>query len=190
MTNSLNKPSEDDIAEFSKIVANAQRLGADSRLLIESDRAFSAIMLAIFAIEELGKALIALWGVRNKKHSRPFPSHVEKQSASLALLAGVEISKMTKSQLSEIRNAGGGFHEMGPFSSQFAYARSGFFDDLRMAVTYADRQPKLPIEGAEEVGASMASELLDWFDLAFASVTNDLAMDVASTIFENDLGRM
>lgn len=148
-------------------------------------------MLAIFAIEELGKGLIALWGVRNKKHSRPFPSHAEKQSASLALLAGVEISKMTQGQLREIEDAGGGFHEMGPFSSQFAFARSGFFDDLRMAVTYADRQPKLPIEGvAEEIGVSMASELLDWFGLAFASITNDFAMDVASTIFENDLGRM
>jgi len=180
-----------DIVHFEKTLANAKRLAADSRLLIDNNRVFSAIMLAVFAIEELGKALITLWGVRNKRHSRPYPTHVEKQSATFALLAALEISRMSKSQLAEIRSGGGGFHEMGPLSSQFAYARSGFFDDVRVAVTYADQTPKLPLdELADEISVTLAAEILDWFELAGASVNNGRAMELAATIFENDLGRM
>lgn len=191
MAISLDKPTDDDIAHFDKTVANAKRLAADSRLLIENDRAYSAIMLAVFAIEELGKALITFWGVRNKKHSRPYPTHIEKQSAAFALLAALEMSELTKSQFLEIRNAGGGFHEMGPLSSQFAYARSGFFDDIRMVVTYADQSPKLPLDSLEDnISVTVAADILDWFELAGTSMSNGRAMELASTIFENDLGRM
>src|SRR3546814_10325744 len=95
-------------------------------------------MLAIFAIEELGKALIGRWGVRNLGNNRAYPTHIEKQSATFALLAGDEIHKLGADEMQQIRGEGGGFHEMGPLSSQFAYARSGFFENFRMSVTYAE----------------------------------------------------
>ena len=191
MVISREKPTKDEIAHFNRTVANAERLTVDSQLMIDHGRVGSAIMLAIFAIEELGKALISVWGVRNKKNSRAYPSHVEKQAATFALLAAVEASTMTEARLVEIRSAGGGFHEIGPLSSQFAHARSGFFEDVRKAVTYADQDSKLPLHKlGDEITVSLASEILDWFELAGSSVTNVPAMILASTIFENDLGRM
>lgn len=177
--------------KFNKTLANARRLARDSRLLIANDRKYSAIMLAIFAIEELGKALIGRWGVRNLGNSRAYPTHIEKQSATFALLAGDEIHKLDAEQLQKIRDSGGGFHEMGPFSSQFAYARSGFFENFRMSVTYSDQNPKLPVEEAGDlVGVGMAAEMLEWLDLAIACTENEQAMGLASTLYENDLGRL
>src|SRR3546814_19474377 len=87
-------PAIVDEGAFGKILANAKRLADDSRLLIENERTYSAIMLAIFAIEELGKALIGRWGVRNLGNNRAYPTHIEKQSATFALLAGDEIQQI------------------------------------------------------------------------------------------------
>lgn len=180
-----------DVDYIELAFANAKRLSDDARLLAENGREYSALMLAIFAIEEFGKGLIAFWGARNKGNNRVHPSHVEKQSATLALLAAFEIKRLPKGKLADIRNSGGGFNEMGPFSSQFAFARSGFFDNLRMAATYADKDPKLPLNSNEDgVTVEMAQELLGWFDLAGSCVGDAPAMELASTIFENDLGRM
>lgn len=191
MAESDGIPASADQETFNKILANARRLADDCRLLIKNDRAYSAIMLAIFAIEELGKALIGRWGVSNLGNNRAYPTHVEKQSATFALLAGDEISKLGTEQFQQIHDTGGGFHEMGPLSSQFAFARSGFFDNFRMSVTYADRNPKLPIEEAKDViGVEMAAEMLDWFELAIACSENDDAMELGSIFYENNLGRM
>lgn len=189
---SLESPSQEEVAHFNKIVANAKRLAVDSQLLIDADRAQSAIMLSIFAIEELGKALILFWGVRNSGNTRLHPSHVEKQSATFALLASVEAGHISEERFNQIHEAGGGFHEMGPLSSQFAFARGGFFDDFRMAATYADQSPKLPIDQLEDgFHVDLATQMLGWFELAGESIaTNGPAMELAATIYQNDLGRM
>lgn len=160
--------------------------------MIVNDREKTAIMLAIFAIEELGKALITVWGNKNKASKRPYPTHVEKQSATFALLAAYEACSMPKRRLARrLNKAPKSFHNIGPFSSQFAYARSVFFDDFRMAVTYADEFPKLKIQEKEVDGSlDMASELLGWFALAGRAMANVPAMQLASEIYENDLGRL
>src|SRR3546814_17469059 len=51
-------PAIVDEGAFGKILANAKRLADDSRLLIENERTYSAILLAIFANEELGTTVI------------------------------------------------------------------------------------------------------------------------------------
>jgi AbiV family abortive infection protein len=186
---SNEKGSLEEIRHFNNTIANAKRLAHDSRILIAADRPQTSIVLAILAIEELGKALIIAWGVRNLYSKRTHPTHVEKQSATFALLAGVEATQMTQQELLKINEAGGGFHEMGPLSSQFAFARSGFFDDVRMAATYADQDPKLPLDKLQ-LSIPLAIELLDWFELAGNSVaTNAPAMELAAIIYENNLGR-
>lgn len=192
MTLSSVPPTDLDKSYFGKTIENVERLVRDAELLIEHERDRSAIMLGIFAIEEMGKALITLWGVKNKASKRPYPTHVEKQSATFALLAALEVCAMKRKKLAKILAKGPpNFNTMGPMNEQFAFARSGFFDDFRMAVTYADRDPKLKLEENEvEVGSSLATELLDWLQLAKRGVRNVQAMDLASTIYENDLGRL
>ncbi|HUH10646.1 MAG TPA: AbiV family abortive infection protein, partial [Brevundimonas sp.] len=58
---------------YDKTLLNANRLHADSKLLAEHGRAHSSIILGVFAIEELGKALITRWAVRNRASKREFP---------------------------------------------------------------------------------------------------------------------
>src|SRR3546814_15149160 len=87
-------PAIVDEGAFGKILANAKRLADDSRLLIENERTYSAIMLAIFAIEELGKPLNGRWGVRYLGNTRAYPTHTVKKSAQFALLDSDEINNV------------------------------------------------------------------------------------------------
>ena len=146
----------------------------------------------ILAIEEMGKALIIGLGVKNAASKRAYPTHIEKQSATFALLSAYEISKMSKSRLRrKLDKTGGNFNEMGPLSLQFSYARSGFFENLRMTVTYADEKPIYPLQEIDDGNfVDLAVELLKWFKIAQHAIKNAVAMDLASTFFENDLGRM
>jgi AbiV family abortive infection protein len=189
---SQKRASPEDLAFFKKTIENAERLGLDAKLMVDNERASSAIMLSIFAIEELGKALITSWGVKNQANSRTYPTHIEKQAATFALLSAYETTKMSKARLRRKLSAhGGSFLTMGPLSEQFAYARSGFFDELRMAVTYADQLPKMPLHNVESaVHVDLASDILGWFRLARRAMFNVPAMEMASTIIENDLGRL
>ena len=84
---------------FQRTIDNAERLWADSRLLNAEGRSKSAIILAILAIEELGKALITVWGVRNLASKREHPTHVEKQTATFALLSSDEILKKDRGRV-------------------------------------------------------------------------------------------
>lgn len=192
MAISAQQATAEELAFFKKSVDNAVRLSEDAKLLCENSRAYSAIMVAILAIEEMGKALIIGWGVKNAASKRAYPTHIEKQSATFALLSAYEISKMSKSRLRrKLDKTGGNFNEMGPLSLQFSYARSGFFENLRMTVTYADEKPIYPLQEIDDGNfVDLAVELLKWFKIAQHAIKNAVAMDLASTFFENDLGRM
>lgn len=190
MTLSESIPTDDDKRFFAVTFENARRLWKDSRLLCEHDRAKSSIILAVLAIEELGKALVFMWGVKNKANKREYPTHIEKQSAVFALLSCNEMLKKNKKRLRASIEKGENFHSMGPLSSQFAWARAGFYDDVRMAATYADKQPKIPQELSDSFGPDLAKELHEYFRKAALAVRNVYAMDLASTIYENDLGRL
>ncbi|WP_324698714.1 AbiV family abortive infection protein [Novosphingobium aerophilum] len=190
MSRKLASPEE--LAFFKKTIENAERLASDAQLMADNERAPSAMMLSIFAIEELGKALITSWGVKNQANSRPYPTHIEKQAATFALLSAYEMTKISKAKLRRKLAADGfDFTTIGPLSEQFAFARSGFFDDVRMAVTYADQLPKMPLHDVEDgVHVDLASEILGWFRLARRSMFNVSAMEMASVLFENNLGRL
>jgi len=187
------KPCQpEELGFFKKTIENAERLASDAKLMVNHERAASAIMLSILSIEELGKALITSWGVKNLANFRAYPTHVEKQAATFALLSAYEITKMSNARLRrKLADDGSSFMTMGPLSEQFVFARSGFFDDMRMAVTYADQLPKMPLHHVENgVHVDLASEILDWFRLARRAMFNVAAMELASTFFENDLGRL
>jgi AbiV family abortive infection protein len=68
------------------IVANAERLLADAKLLNENGRYASAFALAILALEEIGKVTLRLWGVPEPKGGKY--GHKSKQMAVAALLLG------------------------------------------------------------------------------------------------------
>jgi AbiV family abortive infection protein len=75
-------------AAVSDVINNAERLLADTELLIEHRRFASAFMLAVLAFEEVGKALLWTWG--EKEHPAKARSrasfHMRKQSAAGSLL--------------------------------------------------------------------------------------------------------
>lgn len=191
LARAARKNTPHDIPPFyEKTLLNARRLLADSKLLAENDRPHSSIILGIFAIEELGKALITRWGVRNKASKREFPSHVEKQAATFALLSASEhLSDMPRAKKYMDRGTLN-FLKFGPHSHQFAWARAGFYDDLRMAVTYADSDPKIPDEIQAQIDVNLAKEMHGFFESALECISNPLAMELAAAIYENGLGRL
>lgn len=180
-----------DEEHFDLTLANAERLLLDSLLLNSNERARSAIILAVFAIEELGKALITNWGVRNLASKREHPTHVEKQTASFALLSADEmLKKNRKRMLKLITSETFSFLNIGPLSTQFVWARQGFYDDLRMAATYADKEPKLPLELTRQFDCDLATELHELFKKAVLATRRHEAMTLAAKIYMNGLGRL
>jgi AbiV family abortive infection protein len=75
-----------DKDKHKSIVANAERLLADAKLLNENGRYASAFALAILALEEIGKVTLRLWAVPEPKGRRY--DHLSKQMAVAALLLG------------------------------------------------------------------------------------------------------
>ena len=176
---------------FERTVANARRLYSDSKLLADNNRAHSAIILGVLAIEEFGKALIGEWGVKNLANKREHPTHIEKQTALFILLSSKELlTKKGKRLIFRGDREDFDFRKVGPFSEQFAWARAGFFDDIRMAATYADRQPKIPADISSEFDTGIAHDLHKYFEAALKTSKNAKAMGLASEIYKNGLGRL
>jgi AbiV family abortive infection protein len=176
---------------FQRTVENAERLWADSELLVSQERHKSALILAIFAIEELGKALITNWDVRNLASKRDYPTHIEKQTATFSLLSADEILKNDRNNMRKhIESGAFNFLKIGPYSHQFVWARSGFFDDVRMAATYADKDPKIPHDVTDKIDGELVGELHKWFRKAVNTTENSEAMSLAAVFYKNGLGRL
>jgi AbiV len=67
--------------EIGRITENAKRLLRDAKLLSDNERYASAFALAVLGLEEIGKALLNLWGL-----SKYTSGHVYKQAAVSSLL--------------------------------------------------------------------------------------------------------
>lgn len=177
------------------VAKNASRLYHDSRILSLAGRHESATSHIILAIEEIGKSLIAEWGVKNVASNRSAPNHIEKQAATLALLAAHELctprgQKMLRAYKATGRNPN--FVEFGGYCEQFAQARSGFFERLRMTLVYEDRDPPLDKRATIEAVKSgkIAKELRAFFKEAIKRRRSKSTMKLAAIIYENDLGRL
>ena len=170
---------------------NARRLLDDAKVLIEHESGDSAIILGVLAIEELGKALIARWNVRNIASKKEYPTHIEKQAATFALLAADELLKDNSRRLKKLqRQPERDLKKVGPMCEQFCYARVGFYDDLRMVSTYADREPKWPTDVIEGKSVGLAREIAEFFRKAVQATNRKDSMRLASIIWQNDLGRL
>lgn len=178
-------------ATFKQTLANAERLLSDSKLLLLNGRYESAVILSVFAIEELGKSLIIQWDVKNIASKREYPTHIEKQSATFALLSAKEIINFGNDKIiKHIQRGTFNCRKIGPFSNQFAWARAGFYDNLRMSATYSDKNPKIPSKFMKELDAEFVGELHDYFEKALMTFDDTDAMQLASIIYSNDLGRL
>lgn len=80
---------EIDEDQHAPIVANAERLLADAKLLNENGGYASAYALAILALEEIGKVILRLWDVSEPKGRRH--DHLSKQQAVASLLLGEDL---------------------------------------------------------------------------------------------------
>lgn len=188
----MNEIEEDRFHE--EALNNAKRQYHDALIMLRGKRYESAITHAIVALEELGKSLIAKWNVRNEGSKRTHPNHIEKQSATFAILAAHQINTniQTRRIIERINKNGEpqDFNTLGGYCEQFAHARAGFYENLRMSLTYADREPIFSRSSLEpSVTKGLAKEIISYFDDALIAMDNYRAHEIASTIYKNNLGR-
>lgn len=172
---------------------NALRLYNDSRLLSLTGRHVSATTHAILAIEELGKSLISEWNVVNVGSKRSNPTHIEKQAATLALLAAHELLSPRGQILMTQVQAGArrpDFNEFGGYCEQLAFARSGFLENLRMTLAYEDVEPPYDKTTSVSAAKGLAKDLRRWIKDALKRRKSTRTMKLAAEIYRNDLGRL
>lgn len=148
------------------------------------------MILGVFALEELGKALIEFWRVKNEASKREFPSHVEKQSATFALLLAKDACENLNGYRDFIRQGQYDLANLGPYSEQFVWARSGFYDELRMAATYADKVSRWPDNVVKKIDGETAKHLHSCFRDAQIALRDERPMGLAAIIYQNGLGRL
>jgi len=170
---------------------NSKRLLADAVLLKRRKRWHSSVAVTVQALEEFGKALILRWDVKNDASKRKFPTHVEKQAATFALLSADELLAKKGKLLNRFMNCEGvDFSNVGPYSEQFAFARSGFYENIRLTVTYQDEEPIYSSAVTDTIGPEFVSELINYVKKARLAARNPEAMNLASIFYANDLGRL
>ena len=170
--------------------ANSRRLLTDAEVLMRLRRSHSSVSLAVQALEEFGKALILRWGVQNMAHKRP-PNHVEKQSATFALLSAHELTDKNGKQLARLQTRDDvDLLNVGPYSHQFAQARAGFYENLRMSVTYEDKTPIFPNEVIEKISPGFAKEVIGYTKKARVAARKPIAMKLAAIFYTHNLARM
>jgi AbiV family abortive infection protein len=158
-------------------------------LLKENDCTESAIILAVLALEELGKYLIDCWGVKNDANKKKFPSHIEKQSAAFVVLHAREIVKMSPKKFKKIMESDDKrIRNFGPFSEQLQWAKAGFYDDLRMVATYSDQEARWPGEITDDICNFEVADLHTFFRQALVASRDGKAMQIGETIYKNGLG--
>lgn len=188
----MNEAQEDKFHEDA--LRNARRQHDDAKIMLANGRYDSATTHAIVALEELGKSLIAKWNVKNEGSKRVNPNHIEKQSAAFAILAAHQISthiptRRTVTRITEGEEARD-FNVLGGYCEQFAHARTGFYENLRMSLTYADKEPIFSKQSlAPHITCGLAKEIISYFEDALIAMSNDHAHQIASSIYKNNLGR-
>ncbi|MDO8884311.1 AbiV family abortive infection protein [Pseudotabrizicola sp.] len=188
----MDERQEDSFHEDA--LSNARRQHRDAQIMLENGRYDSATTHAIVALEELGKSLVAKWNVKNEGSKRANPNHIEKQSAAFAILAAHQISTHipTRRNVERINENGEpkDFITLGGYCEQFAHARAGFYENLRMSLTYADKDPAFSRQSlAPNVTVGIAEEIISYFDDALIAMSNDHAHQIAASIYKNNLGR-
>jgi AbiV family abortive infection protein len=96
--------SRDPKDRCNRSLANAKRLNDDAILLGEHGRHASAYALAILAVEEMGQALIELWGsdFDPGPKARRASRHIQKQSAVAALIMAHHLNQRVEPLLDEL----------------------------------------------------------------------------------------
>ncbi|WP_340242023.1 AbiV family abortive infection protein [Sulfitobacter pontiacus] len=168
---------------------NAKRLFRDSVLLQKAGSWQSAAVLAVLAIEEMGKAYIEIWGVKNVAQKGKHPTHSQKQAAFFALLAANELTEKNMKRLASF-GEGKMIREHGPYSEQMVHARAGFYDDLRMVCTYSDREPIWPDEITGTFDAVLVDELHSFFQKGQVAGRRKIAIKFGAILYENDFGHL
>mgnify|MGYP005750671429 CR=1 FL=1 len=169
------------------------RLYNDSRLLSLAGRHVSATTHAILAIEELGKSLFSVWNVVNVGGKRRTPTHIEKQSATLALLAAHELlSPRGQMLIARIKSSGRrpDFNEFGGYCKQLAFTRDGFLENLRMTLAYEDAKPPYDKTASVRAAKGLAKDLRRWVKDALKRRKSTSTMNLAAEIYKNGLGRL
>jgi AbiV family abortive infection protein len=82
------------------IVTNAARLLSDSKLLLDHDRCGTAFALAVLAMEEIGKAILNLWGNPQPSAKRS-NAHLRKQGAVASVLVAHHIVLVLQEKMPE-----------------------------------------------------------------------------------------
>lgn len=132
-------------------------------------------------------------------HSHPVlpkvatPTHIEKQSATLALLAAHELRSPGGQMLIAYIQAIGrrpDFSEFWGDCKQLAITRGGFLDNLRMTLAYEDAKPQYDKMSSVRAAKGLAKDLRRWAKDAVKRRKSTRTMNLAAEIYKNDLGRL
>lgn len=172
------------------IEQNSRRLLTDAEISVRLRRTHTSVGLAVQALEEFGKALILRWGVKNLARKGAL-NHIDKQAATFALLSANELLEKNGKLLARLlKRDGVDLSNVGYYSNQFCCARGGFFENLRMSVTYEDEVPVFPSEVIEALKPGVAKDIIGFTKKARLASRNSEAMKLASVFYTHNHARM
>jgi AbiV family abortive infection protein len=190
--------NDDDIKVFLEasdhtlIIANAARLLADAKLLVDHDRFASAFALAVLGVEEIGKVVLDIWG-RVKPLSKPVirrSQHICKQAAVGSLvLASFAVEQfgdmeaevpITDDLIKHIGKAFQNSHE-GQF---LAHVQSGVVEKTKHIGIYRDEWLTAASLHADQFNEADVTSMFDTARRAIAVVDDARVVRTGRAIYE------
>jgi AbiV family abortive infection protein len=179
-------------SEHALIIANANRLLWDAKLLADHSRFASAFALAVLGLEEIGKVILDIWG-SDQALSKPVirrTVHVRKQAAIGALLlASFAVAKfgdmdaevtvtddLTKSVAEAFRTSREG---------QFlAHIQDGVLEKTKHVGIYRDEWLTAASLDADQFNESDVSSVFDIANRVLAAVVDERVMHTGRALYE------
>jgi len=177
------------------IVSNAARLLRDAKLLADNERFASAFALAVLALEEIGKVVLAFWDTSKQTAKSPnrLSSHIKKQTAVSSLLLAqyttselgntINTEPMTAELIEHVARAmseseAGRFNRLVSLGAVDKTKQIGFYhDDWLDSDVHAD-----------QFEASDVTQLFEKCRVAIAALGDSKTMRVGKAIY--DIGRL
>jgi len=129
--------------------------------------------------------------IKNDASKRKPLTHVGKQAATFALLSSDELLAKKSKLLNRLLNCeDADFSNVSPYSEQFAFARGGFFENIRLTVTYQNEEPIYSSATTDTIGPEFVGELISYVKKARLAARNPEAMNLAAIFHANDLGQL
>lgn len=183
-----------DFAGLDPLMENVLRLTADAALLRDNERYASASVLAVIALEEVGKLAHLLWEAQGiKPQSTRSNWHLRKQSAALALTFSSDIADEIVSMLDSGREndeeaiaALAGRVSRSPAAKRLA-AERGLIDNVKKVGLYQDELGNAAQR--ERVSSADVDELITQAVEAIKAIRSPKALVLGRVVYDTIKGK-